>query len=622
MSPENGDRLLTLAEKVKDFPESPGVYLMVDAHSRVLYIGKAGNLRKRVGAYFSKHPDNRTFVPLILQHVADVQYLITANESEALILENNLIKKYKPPYNIRLKDDKTYVSIKVTVNEKWPRLLVVRRHHDDGALYFGPYASAAGTRWLQRFIQEICGLRSCSPQVFKSRTRPCLQYEVGRCCAPCVGFVTESEYSRRVEEALLLLRGRGEGVLKRLESEMHKAASELRFEEAASLRDKLTAMRRALERQAAHKVGLQEDLDVFGLHREGRHVTVLVIFVRNGQVIQAAPFQFQTALPIEEALRSFVVQFYLAGRDVPPGIVLPVRLPDSGALAELLARRRGGSVRFYLGKRGLRRELLQLAVRNAEEAAKGQLVREERRREALAELASALGLQGPPARIECFDISTTGGALAVGSMAVMLNGNPAPDQYRHYKIRTVEGMDDFAMLAEVIKRRLEDETPPPDLLVVDGGKGQVQRAAEVLAERGLSHTIVIGLAKGRYRGGRRTEERIFTPNRSEPLDLDENSAGSRLLQALRDEAHRFAVSYHRKLRRRKALSSGLEKVPGLGPKRIRVLYEKFGGMRQLRKLSVEELVSEGKLPRPVAENLWRFLHPEGTPQEGAGSESS
>ena len=375
-----------LAEKVKRFPDSPGVYLILDEHGKTIYIGKAGNLKRRVGSYFTGHRDERTFLPAIVERAADIQYLVTGTESEALILENNLIKKYRPPYNIRLKDDKTYVSLKVTVKEKWPRVRIVRRYDDDEAVYFGPYASASATRNLLRLIQQVFTLRNCSNRAFAARTRPCMQYEIGRCSGPCVGLVSNEEYREQVEGVLAFLRGRADTVLKKLKTEMEKASRELRFEQAALLRDRIRAVERAMERQAAQEVSLG-DVDVFGVFTEGHHLTIQVVFVRGGRVMGAAPFHIRSRLPLPEALRSFLSQFYLAGHDVPPQIVVPVRPADADSLAALLRERRGGrSVRFFLGRRGERKALLELAASNAAEAARGDLVREERRREALEEI--------------------------------------------------------------------------------------------------------------------------------------------------------------------------------------------------------------------------------------------
>ncbi len=576
-----------------------------------------------MASYFTAHHDTRTFLPAILEKVADIQYLVTATESEALILENILIKKYRPPYNIRLKDDKTYVSLKVTVNEQWPRVLIVRRHEDDGAVYFGPYASASRTRELLRLIQRVFTLCTCSPRVFRTRTRPCLQHEIGRCSAPCVDLITREEYHRQVEGVLDFLRGRADNVVRQLKEDMETASRQLRFEQAALLRDRIHAVQRAMERQAAHEVALG-DVDVFGTWAEGQHLTVQVIFVRGGRMLDAAPFHLRSPLPEPEALRSFLAQFYLAGRDVPPEVVVPVLPADHEALQRLLRERRGSRVRFFLGRRGERRSLLDMALQNAREAARGDLIRQQRRQEALAELAAVLQLPEPPHRIECFDISTTGGTLAVGSMTVMVDGETTREGYRHYRIRTVPGMDDFAMLAEVIERRLGDETIMPDLLIVDGGHGQVARAAEMLARGGHAEITVAGLAKSRRRGGERTTERVFIPGTEEPLQLAEDSPGSRLLQELRDEAHRFAITYHRKLRRQRALTSGLEAVRGLGKKRVRALFETFGGLRELRRCSVEDFKEKGKLPPAVAEDLYAFLHREEQsgkepPEDGNGS---
>ena len=598
----------TLKAKIKSFPDTPGVYIMRDASRTTLYVGKAGSLKRRVASYFSSRPDSRALMPTLLKKVADVDYLVTTTETEALILENNLIKKHHPPYNVRLRDDKTYVSIKVTVKDTWPRVMTTRRIADDGAVYFGPFASAAMTREVVRLIKHVFTLRTCSPGFFKARRRPCIQYEIGRCCAPCVGLVTEDVYQHQVEEVLQLLRGHAKPVLKRLEQEMAEASARLDFERAALVRDRIQALQRVLERQTVQAATLG-DVDVFGVHGEGRRLTVQALFVRDGRVLDAAPFHLRAALPLPEALRSFLAHFYLAGRYIPPEIVVPVLPDDLEVLRQILRKRRGGSIRFLLGRRGERRALLDLATQNDIESARGALDLEEQRAGALKELAMALSLPSPPHRIECFDISTTGGTHAVGSMVVMIDGEPSKEDYRHFRIRHVAGMDDYAMLDEVLTRRLKDEAARPDLIVVDGGRGQVARAAHVLLKLGRADIALAGLAKKRLRGREKTTERVFVPEATDPLPLAEDAPGSRLLQALRDEAHRFAITYHRKLRRQRALTSDLEQVKGLGKQRIRTLFEHVGGFAQLRKLSPDELAEKGKLPHTVAQALYVHLHP-------------
>ena len=612
-NPDAAARVETLREAAGAFPDAPGVYLMRDAAGKVLYIGKARSLRRRVRGYFQAQRDPRALLPPLLSKVADVAYFLTASESEALILENNLIKKYRPPYNVRLKDDKTYLSLKITVAEEWPRVMAVRRTSDDGAVYFGPFASARAVRELLRVIKRVFTLRTCSPGFFRGRTRPCIQHEIGRCSAPCTGRVTREEYRRQVGEVLQFLRGKTGGVLARLRREMAAAARELRYERAAVLRDRIQALEHARERQAAQDLNL-DDMDVFGVCAEGRRVTVQPLFVRGGRVLDAAPFHLRTTLPLAEALRSFIMQFYLAGRDIPPEIIVPLMPDDRLALETFLRERRGGRVRFLLGTRAERRGLRELASRNAAEAARGAALRAERRAEALAELGKALGLPGPPRRIECFDVSTTGGAQATASMTVMLDGEPAPDRYRRLRIRHAGGMDDFAMLAEALSRRLAGDDPLPDLIVVDGGAGQVARAAEAIAAAGRGALPLAGIAKSRRAGGARTAERIFLPGSSAPLTLPEDSPASQLLQALRDEAHRVAIAHHRKLRGAHALTGGLRSVPGLGPKRIRALFERIGGFKEMRALSAEELAARGGIPAPAAAALCEFLRRE-TPSD-------
>ncbi len=607
MRPDAPASAEALRAKTRSFPDSPGVYLMHDGAGKVIYVGKARSLKRRAGSYFKALHDTRALVPALLAKVADITYLVTATESEALILEHNLIRKYRPQYNVRLKDDKAYLSLKVTLKEEWPRLVPVRRWSDDGSVYFGPFASAQVARGLLKVVKRVFSLRTCSSAFFCSRTRPCLQYEIGRCSAPCAGMITHEDYRRQVNEVLQFLRGKVGPVLARLRREMAQAAHELRYERAADLRDRIRLLDLSRERQALQGLSLG-DMDVFGAHAEDRRVTVQPLFVRGGRTLDAAPFHLRTALDLAETLRSFLMQFYLGGRDIPPEIVVPVLPEDRIALEAFLCERRGGRVRLTLGTRGERRDLRELASRNAAEAARGSAIREELRAEALAELGRLFALPAPPRRIECFDISTTGGAQAVGSMAVMLDGELASGEYRHFRIKGIEGMDDFAMLGEVLSRRLDDAGALPDLLVVDGGPAQVARAAETLAAAGRTGLALAGLAKSRLKEGVRTEERLFAPGSDQPLPLPEDSPASRLLQALRDEAHRFAITYHRKLRGAHALTSGLEKVPGLGKKRIRALFERVGSFKDMRALTSRELAARAKIPARVASALLEFLN--------------
>lgn len=618
---QNGDCHPGLRGIIRDFPACPGVYIMNDRRGKALYIGKAGNLRNRVTSYLNKNSDTRILIPDLMKKVRDIQYLVTATNSEALILENNLIKKHKPPYNIRLKDDKTYLSLKVTVSEEWPRVVSTRRCVEDGAIYFGPYASAATARELIRLIKQVFTLRTCADGFFRTRKRPCIQHEIGRCSAPCVKRVSAEQYRSQVRGVINFLRGRSGPLMRQLERAMARAAEAHQYERAALLRDRLEAIRKARERQAAHEVNLQ-DLDVFGLFKEGQYFTIQALFIRGGRVLDAAPFHLRSALPDAEVMRSFLTQFYLAGRDIPSELVLPIFPADRPSLEAIFREKKGKKVRLSLGKRGQRRALASLATQNAVEAARGRLVSEKKRTAALGEMAAALSLPGPPERIECYDISTTGGTHAVGAMTVMHKGAPDRSAYRQFRIRTVRGMDDFAMLREVIRRRLTmtDRPPLPDLLLVDGGPAQVSQAVAIIKEVqeaaiDVSGIAVAGIAKSRIKADRRTTERIFLPGSSEPAALEDDAPASRLLQALRDEAHRFAIQYHRKLRRKHALTSGLESVKGLGPARIRRLFEEFGGLAALRRLSVDDLHTRGKLPKAVAEALRAFLHP--PPKDGA-----
>ncbi|MBN1420788.1 MAG: excinuclease ABC subunit UvrC, partial [Planctomycetes bacterium] len=573
---------------------------------RVIYIGKARELKRRVSSYIGA-PDSRVFASVLREKASDVEVIVTANETEALILENNLIKKFKPVYNIRLKDDKAYVYLQVTVTERWPRVLIVRRPRKEGDLYFGPYGSASAVRRMLRVIREVFPLRTCSNRFFADRERPCIQHEIGRCCAPCVGLAGEAEYRRHVEQVILFLRGRSKEVVDALRERMLRASEAREYEAAARIRDRIRAIERAMERQNAEDLGLG-DLDAFALHAAEGAVTIQGIHVRDGRVVGAESAHHRTPLEAPEILAAFLSQYYMDARPIPPEILCPVAPDGKETIEAWLRGRRGGPVRIRVPRSGERRKLLAMAERNAALAASADGISAGRTEEILRAVADALGLAEAPRRIECFDVSLTGGELPVGAAVVFVDGEPARERYRRFRIKTVAGPDDFAMLEEILRRRLERsaaEDDLPDLILIDGGKGQLSRACAVAAEVGATRVAIASIAKARRREGRETDERIFVPGRREPLPLDEEAPASRFLQRIRDEAHRFAISFHRELRRKAALRTGLERVPGVGPKRRSALLERFGTLRAMRKAGVDELARV--VPRETAEAVHRFL---------------
>ncbi|MEK7341169.1 MAG: excinuclease ABC subunit UvrC, partial [Candidatus Binatota bacterium] len=545
--------MLPIEEKLDSLPARPGVYLMRDGSGKVIYVGKAKELRTRVRAYF-RSGDGRSQIPFLLRRVEEVETLVTGNEKEALILENNLIKQYKPRYNIRLKDDKSYLSIKVNVQHAWPRILATRKIIKDGSRYFGPYASAFAVRETLDIVERHFLLRNCTEHNFKNRARPCLQYQIKRCPGPCVLPVDPKEYQENLRQALLFIEGKRQELVEELRRKMQEKSDALEFEAAAKIRDQIQAVEKTVEKQrmVSHWGG---DQDIFGLYREGGFIEVQVLFVRQGkltgnQAYSLDDLEFSDA----EVMESLLTQFYQGDRFAPDEILLGVELEDREVREEYLSERKGKSVSILCPQRGDKRQLLEMAVQNARQSFFERHDEEKRREKMLLELQERLRLRNYPQRIECFDISTIHGAHAVGSMVTFFNGEADKRRYRHYRIRTVRadsGGDDFAMMYEVLKRRFSrgvQEGDLPDLVVVDGGKGQLAMALAAMRDLGVKDVDVAALAKMRVQPSarspeiQRTEERVFLPGRSNPVTLRRNSNALFLLQRVRDEAHRFAIT--------------------------------------------------------------------------------
>jgi excinuclease ABC subunit C len=586
-----------LDDKLDTLPARPGVYLLKDRHGKVIYVGKARSLRSRVRTYF-RGGDERSQVAFLMQRVTDFDSLVTATEKEALILENNLIKQYKPRYNIRLKDDKSYVSVKVTVQDPWPRVLVTRKIVKDGSKYFGPYHSAYSVRETLDTLRKVIPLRTCSDAVFRNRSRPCLEYQIRRCLAPCCLAVDRAEYEAHLREAMLLLAGKQVELIGQLRRRMLAAAEAERFEEAAHLRDRLRAIEKTQERQQAVSHG-GGDQDIFGFYREGGFIEAQVLFVRQGKLTGNQAYQLEDfELPDEEVVRALVTQFYQGERYVPDEVLLPIELEDQAVRAEYLSERKSRRVEILHPQRGDRVRLLEMARENAEQSFRERQDGERQYERISDELRRKLHLRNAPKRIECFDISTFQGGMAVGSMVTFDEGQPDKNGYRRFRIKTVAGQDDFGMMFEVLRRRFERakrDGQYPDLLIVDGGKGQLNVALEVLRELAIDQVDAVGLAKMRVtRDARaaeieRSDERVFLPGRVNPVVLRRNSNALFLLQRLRDEAHRFAITYHRSLRGKERLRSVLDSIPGVGAERRRRLLRAFGSVKRMRAATVEEL---------------------------------
>ena len=588
-----------LSDKAAAAPTGPGVYIFKDRRGKVLYVGKAKNLRDRLRSYV-RGGDGRYQVRFLMDRAADFETLVTVSETEALILENNLIKQYKPRYNIKLQDDKSYVSVKVTVKDAWPRILVTRRIDRDGSLYLGPYASASGIRETLEVARKIFPLRTCSDTVFKNRSRPCLEYQIKRCLAPCVLEVDRAEYERQVKGAVQLLEGKTESLVKELRATMAVAAGEERFEDAGRLRDRIEAVSRVAEKQKAlvHGGG---DRDVFGFYREGGFLEAQVLMVRSGKLVGNNSYRLEDfEFPDEEVVSALTGRYYEGDRYIPEEVLLPLAFEGADALADYLGGLRGKAVVVHAPQRGDKRRLVEMAEENARQAFADRNDEALRRERMLEELQSKLHLSGIPKRIECFDISHSSGEAVVASMVVFDEARPDKASYRRYRLRGVQRNDDFAAMKEVLSRRLtrgQKEGGLPDLLLVDGGRGQLSMAVEAIKELGVEGVELASLAKdhvtGEFQGEtiEHSEERVFRPGRSNPIVLRRNSNALFLLQQIRDEAHRFAITFHRELRARKRLRSALDDIIGIGPNKRRALLSAFGSVKRLKMAPLDEIAA-------------------------------
>ena len=595
-----------VAEKLKLLPDSPGVYIMKDDHGKIIYVGKAIVLKNRVRQYFQSSRNHTPKVRAMVSHIADFETIMTANEVESLILEANLIKKHRPRYNIRLKDDKSYPYVKVTVQEDFPRVFITRRVLRDGARYFGPYTNVTALRDSLKLLRRLFPLRTCRTMP----ERPCLEYHIKRCLAPCVGKVEAEDYRAMIRAVLLFLEGRTDDVERELEQRMNAAAEAYHFETAARLRDQLSAVRTAAERQ--NIVTGAGDQDAVGMARSAAGVCVQIFFIRGGKMIGREHFLLRGSEEESDAdiLRAFLEQYYNQATFVPREVLLPCAI-DAAAQATieawLAARKGGGKVALLTPQRGTKHDIVQMATGNAAKF----LADEETRRSlldeqtlgAVEELGRYLGLKHPPRRMECFDISHNQGQETVASMVVFEDGAPKKSDYRRFKIRSTEGKpDDFLSMREVTTRRYVGlpEEELPDLIIIDGGKGQLSSALEIIRHAaGHKDVPVVGLAK--------QFELVFTEGNSEPVELPRRSQALYLIQRIRDEAHRFAITFHRKLRGKRNLVSVLDHNVGIGPKRRQSLHTHFGSLEKIKEATVEELAAAPGMNRTSAEAVRHFF---------------
>lgn len=622
-----------IAEKLKQLPDLPGCYLMKDAAGTVIYVGKAVNLKRRVSSYFRGSHDAKT--ELLVADIVDFETVVVDSEDEALILEANLVKRHMPRYNILLRDDKHYPYLRLTLNEDYPRLLIARRAKADGSRYFGPYPNAGGMHRAVEAILDIFPLRTCNGAVLKSGARACLNAHIGRCLAPCEGRISRDEYSALVNQVAQFLQGKSQELIKKEKQAMEQAAAELDFEQAARHRDRMSALQQLQEKRLLDTGTGRGDCDIIAAAcgdddalREDSAGVVQVFFLRDGVVVSREHFFINHASAGGEAqvMSRFIVDYYGGGDRAPALICCSVEPEDKDALEEMLSRQSGHKVTVSVPQRGDKKRLLGLVAENARIVLLNHLTsrlrREEKAAAGLEELRKTLDLPRTPARIECYDISHVQGTHMVGSMTVFTNGVPDTKQYRRFKIKTLDGSNDFAALQEVLERRwkhgMEDRAKGksdgfalfPDLLVIDGGKGQLSSVCQRLQEIGAAPSAIVSLAK--------REEEVFLPGRSAPVLLPRESEALHILQQIRDEAHRFAITFHRELRGKGQTKSLLDDAPGIGEKRRKSLLNSFGSLDGIKAATVDELAAAPGMNRRAAEELYGFLRQNNKAEENDG----
>ena len=598
-------------------PLKPGVYLHRDAAGKVLYVGKSASLRDRLRSYFGSKKNLDTKSVELVSRIEDFEYIVTASEQEALLLENSLIKEHKPKYNIRLKDDKTYPYIKVDLGEDFPRIYVTRRTANDGARYFGPFASAGSVRKTLDLLKRLFPYRSCTKTITGNDSRPCLEYHIKRCVAPCTGYASKNDYSEVIAQVVMFLEGNTKEIVSDLKTTMLEASDNLEFERAGALRDRLKAIEKVYEGQNVVGLG-REELDVIGAAYGGEEAWVEIFFIRQGKLIGRDHFTMSGTREEDgqEILTRFIEQFYSSASHVPRKILVPESITDKEVVAGWLETKRKGPVEINVPQRGAKRRLIEMVTTNAAqglEQLKLKWISDSTRMEtAMSELQEELNLPQSPQRIECYDVSHIQGTNTVASMSVFQDGKPLSSNYRRFKIKSHDGNDDFASMREVLSRRFKrlknardggkenvSFAAAPDLVLIDGGKGQLSSAVEVMLHLGLQDIQLASIAK--------REEEIFLPDAAEPVIMPKNSQGLFLLQRARDEAHRFAVTFHRNLRGKSSVKSALDLVPGIGPKRRKMLIRSFGSVKGIREASEDQIAAAPGMTAKVARQIKEHL---------------
>jgi excinuclease ABC subunit C len=606
-----------LEEKIENLPTHPGVYLFKDKKGAILYVGKAGNIKYRVSSYFQRREGMDTKTLAMLEKVEDIDTIVTDTEKEALILEDNLIKTHHPRYNVKLRDDKNYPCLKLSLEEEYPTLFIVRRIKKDGSLYFGPYPSATSLRETLKLIRRLFPIRTCMDTKFTHRLRPCINYEMGRCLGPCCEKVDPIKYQEVVQEVRMFLTGKNRDLVESLKKRMKQESERLNFEAAVNIRDQIAYIEQVIEKQ---KIVSQDFLnqDVIGFHRQDHKIIIYSLLVRAGRLMGGRGFVFPSiGLLDEEVLSSFLFQYYREGKFIPEQILTPKAIPEQDFVEQWLTELKGKKVRIFVPMKGDKKDLLEMACENAERFLHTEDELQKERGELLQALKEKLHLKKVPRRIEAFDISNFQGGYATGSMVCFIDGEPNKERYRHFKIKTVEGADDYGMMYEVLLRRYQkavEENDLPDLVLLDGGKGQLNVAQEVFKELKVKEIDLISLAKERplketrLSRFRKTEEKIFHPQFKEPILLGRHSALLHFLDRIRDEAHRFAITYHKKVRSKETIKSELGEIPGIGKARQKELLKFFGTVEKIKEATEEELAKIPNMNRKSAQLVYRFFH--------------
>jgi excinuclease ABC subunit C len=606
----------SLNQKIDRLPTHPGVYLFKDKKGTILYVGKAGNIKHRVSSYFQKPTGKDLKTLIMLEKVTDIDIIVTDTEKEAFILENNLIKVHHPRYNVKLRDDKNYPCLRLSIGEEFPTLTIVRRIKKDGSLYFGPYPSATSLRETLRLIRRLFPIRTCLDTKFSGRLRPCINYEMDRCAGPCCGKIDQDQYREMVRQVRMFLEGKNKDLVESLKKKMGEESEQLHFEKAAKIRDQIEYIEHVIEKQKIVSSDFV-DQDVIGFHRQDHTFVIHPLFVRGGKLLGGKGFTFPSkGLPDEEILSSFLHQYYREGKFIPEQILIPEAIPEQDLVEQWLTDLKGKRVRIFVPMKGDKRHLLEMARENAEQYLLGKDGLEKEEGRLLEVLKEKLHLKKIPRRIEAFDISNLQGENAVGSMVFFDGGKPDKERYRHFKIKTIEGADDYAMMYEVLLRRYQkaiEEDDLPDMVLLDGGRGQLNVAQEVFKELKIREVDLISLAKERVVEGprlsrvRKSEEKVFHPQYKEPFILGKHSPVLHLLDRIRDEAHRFAIIFHKKVRSRETIKSVLGEIPGIGKVRQKELLKFFGSVEKIKEAKKEELAKAPKMNRKSAQIVYHFF---------------